>query len=63
MNREPVNPNDLLNVPELAALLRCSARTVQNLFAAGDLPVVRIGRRVFVRRADVAKFLRARRSK
>lgn len=43
----------LLDVGETARLLNVSERYVRLLYARGDLPLVRLGRRTLVRRADV----------
>ncbi len=37
-----------LNVGEAACSLRVSPRTVRNLIAKGELPIMRIGRRVLL---------------
>ena len=43
----------LLDVNEAATMLHISARYVRKLLSRGDLPVVRLGRRTLVRRADL----------
>lgn len=43
----------LLDVKEAATMLHVSVRYVRVLLARGDLPVVRLGRRTLVRRADL----------
>lgn len=43
----------LLDVREAATMLHISVRYVRVLLARGDLPLVRLGRRTLVRRADV----------
>jgi len=43
----------LLDVNEAATMLHISVRYVRKLLARGDLPVVRLGRRTLVRRADL----------
>jgi len=43
----------LLDVNETATMLHISVRYVRALLARGDLPVVRLGRRTLVRRADL----------
>jgi excisionase family DNA binding protein len=53
-------PLTLLTRPEAAEALRQSARTIDYLIAAGELPAVRIGRRVMVRQQAIAKFIEAR---
>jgi excisionase family DNA binding protein len=48
---KPLRP--LLDVNETAETLHISVRYVRALLARGDLPVVRLGRRTLVRRADL----------
>ena len=43
----------LLSTEAVAVLLSLSVRTVRRMIAAGDIPVVRIGRAVRVRRVDI----------
>ena len=43
----------LLAVDAVADLLAVSIRTVRRMIAAGDIPIVRIGRAVRIRRVDV----------
>jgi excisionase family DNA binding protein len=45
--------DDVLNVFEVATLLRVNPQTVRNWIDAGSLPAVRLGRRVCVRREDL----------
>jgi excisionase family DNA binding protein len=58
-NEEPANENrgygarPLMDVDEAAHMLCVSVRFVRILLTRGDLPVVRLGRRTLVRRADV----------
>jgi excisionase family DNA binding protein len=47
----PLRP--LLTVPEVAALLRLSPRSVRRLIADGRLPVVRLGHAIRIRPQDV----------
>jgi excisionase family DNA binding protein len=47
----PLRP--LLTVPEVAALLRLSPRSIRRLIADGRLPVVRLGRAIRIRPQDV----------
>ncbi len=44
------NPPSILNVPEAAALLRISTRTLREHVSARRLPVVRLGGRLLFRR-------------
>lgn len=50
----------LLTVPEAAAELRLSLRTMKDITARGDIEVVRIGRRVLIRPEAVQAFVKAR---
>lgn len=50
-----ITNTELLTIPEVAAALRISERTVKRMLAAGTLPRVRIGRAVRIRRTDVQK--------
>lgn len=55
--------NHLLQIPEVAALLSCSTRTVKNRITSGELPVVRLDdgqRSVRVSMLDLADFIEAR---
>ena len=49
----------LLNLDEVAGHLRVSRRYVEQMVAKGDLPVVRIGGNVRVRRADLIAYVQA----
>ena len=53
----------LLTRPEAAEVLRQSTRTTDYLIANGELPAVRIGRRVMVRQQALAQFIEARESR
>lgn len=48
-----------LTVPEVAAMLGCSERTVWTLLATEKLPRVRLGASVRIHRAAVERFLEA----
>jgi excisionase family DNA binding protein len=50
----------LLTVPEAAAELRISKRTVERLTARGDLEVVRIGGRVLIRPEAIEAYVKSR---
>ena len=55
---------DLLTVPEVAAMLRLNEQTVRKWLREGRLPGIYLGTRTAgwrVQRADVARFLEARR--
>jgi len=45
------------SVPEAAALMSLSERTVRALVASGTLPCCRVGRRVLITRAAIEEFL------
>jgi excisionase family DNA binding protein len=47
----------LLTVTDVAGILRLSVRTVRRLIAEDELPIVRIGRAVRVRREDLRSFI------
>ena len=60
---EASGPPMLVNVGEVARMLSVSARTVWSLVRAGDLPVVRIGKRsTRFDPADVARLIAANKS-
>ncbi len=50
----------LLTIDEVAAALRCSKRTVENLVSSRSIRVVRIGRMVRVRQEDLQQFVERR---
>jgi predicted DNA-binding transcriptional regulator AlpA len=51
-------PALLLTVPQTAAMIGCSPKAVWHRIARHQLPgIVRIGRSVYVRRADLLRFL------
>ena len=54
---EPVDAPILLRLREAATLLGVSVSTVEELVARGDLPVVRIGKCVRVRRDELQTWL------
>lgn len=49
----------VLTVPETARALKVSVHTVQRLIDHGDLPVLRIGRRVLVSRVELSAWVSA----
>lgn len=53
----------LLTRQESAARLSQSVRTIDNLIASGDLPVVRIGRSIRIRPSAIDYFIEARESR
>lgn len=57
-HRQPV-PRLALSVPEAAAALGLSPRSVWQLIADGALPVRRVGKRVLVPTAELAAFIAA----
>jgi excisionase family DNA binding protein len=48
---------DLLTVDEVAAMLRTSRKAIYHRIARGQIPAVRLGRSVFIRRGDLAQCL------
>lgn len=54
----PTKP-DVLGVHETAALLACSADTVYNLFAKGELPGRKVGKKWLTTRAAVLRWIEA----
>lgn len=61
MPRLPVPPPCLLTIPEVAAQLRLSSKTVHRQIECGALHVHRFGRRVRVSAEDLALFVSQRR--
>jgi excisionase family DNA binding protein len=55
-------PQQLLTLPEVCRILRLSPKTLQRRIEAGELVVVRDGRRVLVHPQDLARYVAARRS-
>jgi excisionase family DNA binding protein len=53
----PSDPLSLLTVSEIVQRLRVSKRTVRRWIAAGRLPVIRLGRAVRIRPADLAQVI------
>lgn len=45
---------DLLTVDEVAAMLKTSRKAIYHRIARGQIPAVRLGRSVFIRRSDLA---------
>lgn len=56
---EPPTLPDLLTFPEAGALARVSPYTVRRWVTRGELPTVRLGGRVFVRRDALAAYIDA----
>ncbi|MBI3322885.1 MAG: helix-turn-helix domain-containing protein [Candidatus Omnitrophica bacterium] len=50
--------NDVMTVSEVAEYLRVNPQTVYRKAKAGELPVVRIGRAIRFRRAELESWLR-----
>jgi excisionase family DNA binding protein len=57
--RPPNTTDEFLTVAEVATLLKLNPQTVRNWISAGQLPAVRIGRRVRVTRADLDRVMEA----
>ena len=49
----------LLTVPETAVILRVHSHTVRALIAQGKIPIVKLGRLIFIRKIAVENFLEA----
>lgn len=49
----------LLTTAETAEILRVSLRSVRRWIADGNLPVVRLGRKVLIRRSDLRSAIRS----
>ncbi len=52
MEEEP-----LMTVPEIAKLLRTSKMNIYRLIRRGELPAIRIGHKLRVRRSDLKSYL------
>jgi excisionase family DNA binding protein len=50
-------PEEYLTVDEVATMLRLVPQTVRNMMDRGDLPFIRIGRRVRIKRSDFDRFV------
>ncbi|MGH2869067.1 MAG: helix-turn-helix domain-containing protein [Solirubrobacteraceae bacterium] len=48
---------EFLTVAEIANVLKLNQQTVRNWIDAGELPAVRVGRRVRVKRSDFDRFV------
>jgi len=53
----------LLQIAEVAVLIKVSNKTIRRWIAANELAVVRLGRSVRVSEAELARFIAARTSK
>ena len=49
--------NEFLTVAEVASLLRLNQQTIRNMIDRGELPAVRVGRRVRIMHADLDRLL------
>ena len=61
----PISKSDqiLYSIPEAANRLRLSKFTVRLFIARGELPIVRLGRRVLIHKDDLNKFIEERRER
>lgn len=48
---------NLLSLKDVSKLLHCSYSKVYKLIHAGDIPAIRIGKSLKVRKSDIAEFL------
>lgn len=55
--REPLRPEDIMTVSEVAAFLKVSTQTIYNLARRGDLPSTKLGGRLIVLRPQLEAFL------
>jgi excisionase family DNA binding protein len=55
--RPPTSQDEFLTVHEVAALLKLNPQTVRNWIDNGQLPAIRVGRRVRITRADLERVL------
>jgi excisionase family DNA binding protein len=55
----PARPSDILDVRRAAALLTVSATTVYHLFATGQLPGRKVGRKWITTKAAVLRWIEA----
>lgn len=53
-------PDDLLTTREVAEAMRVSTMTVYRLIKSGELPAIRVGRHLRIRRRDLLAYLDAR---
>jgi excisionase family DNA binding protein len=51
--------SELLNVQEVARMMRLKESTIRSWILKRKIPFVKLGRRVFVRRADAQDFINA----
>jgi excisionase family DNA binding protein len=49
--------DEFLTVADVAALLKLNQMTVRNWIDAGDLPALRVGRRIRIRRTEFEEFV------
>ena len=54
-----ITSDDMLTPPEVARLLRVSSRTVYRLIQAEALPSIRVGKRFFVLRGELNRWVAA----
>ncbi len=54
----PSTPEETyLTVAEVASILKLNQQTIRNMLDRGDLPFVRLGRRVRIKRSDFDQFV------
>ncbi len=49
----------LMNIPSAADQLQISERTLRRLIAAGELPIVRVGRQIRIRTEDLERYIKS----
>jgi excisionase family DNA binding protein len=50
-------PEEYMTVAEVAEILKLNQQTIRNMLDRGDLPFVRLGRRVRIKRSDFDRFV------
>ncbi|MEM9238543.1 MAG: helix-turn-helix domain-containing protein [Pseudomonadota bacterium] len=59
-HRQKTLPEPLLRLQDVAAILKCSLKTVKRRVDAGDMPVIRDGRMVRVHPEDLNRYTKNR---
>lgn len=55
------SPSLLLSIPEVCETTRLGRRKIWELTNCGELPIVRVGRRVLIPRADLERWIESKR--
>ena len=59
-NKRMVEMEPLLDMDDIAAILRCSKSKVEKLMLAGELPIIKIGNESRMTRADLEAWIESR---